>query len=256
MPLSLALHHNLLYVLNAGGLVGGEDNVTGFFFADGKLLPLPDSTRPLSADNTGPAEVAFTRDGNNLIVTERLTNQIVTFIVGDDGRIIGDRPQVFNSAGVDPFGFAVSRNNKVFVSEANPTVSGGATTSSYSISDNGGLNVISAAVPTQQSGACWLTLTPDGHYVYTADAGSGTLSGFRVGFDGSLTLLESSGVAATVGSGSHPVDITTSSDGQFLFSLANGNGTLGAYQIGEDGSLKSLGFVSGIPTSAAGLAAQ
>ena len=255
MPLSLALHHNLLYVLNAGGLVGGEDNVTGFFFADGKLLPLPDSTRPLSAGDTGPAEVAFTRDGNSLIVTERLTNQIVTFNVGDDGRIIGSRPQVFNSAGVDPFGFVVNRNNQVFVSEANPSVSGGATASSYSISDNAGLKVISAAVPTHQSGACWLTLTPDGHYVYTANAGSGTLSGFRVRLDGSLTLLEN-GVAATVGSGSHPVDITTSADGQFLFSLANGNGTLGAYQIGEDGSLKSLGSVSGVPTSAAGLAAQ
>src|SRR6267142_195168 len=27
MPVSLALHHNLLYVLNAGGLVGGKDNI-------------------------------------------------------------------------------------------------------------------------------------------------------------------------------------------------------------------------------------
>ena len=256
MPLSLALHHNLLYVLNAGGLVGGEDNVTGFFFAEGRLLPLPDSTRPLSAANTGPAEVAFTRDGNTLIVAERLMNEIVTYNVGDDGKIIGDHPQVFNSAGVDPFGFVVNRNNQAFVSEANPSVSGGATASSYSISDNGGLKVVSAAVPTHQSGACWLTLTPDGQYVYTANAGSGTLSGFRVGSDGSLTLLESNGVAATVGSGSHPVDITTSSDGQFLFSLANGNGTLGTYQIGGDGSLKLLGSLSDIPTSAAGLAAQ
>lgn len=256
MPLSLALHHNLLYVLNAGGLVGGKDNVTGFFFADGRLLPLPDSTRALNADNTGPAEVAFTRDGNNLIVTERLTNQIVTFNVGDDGRIIGNQPQAFNSAGIDPFGFAVSRDNKVFVSEATPGVNNGSTASSYDISDNGDLNVVSAAVPTRQSAACWLTLTPDDRFAYTANAGSGTLSGFRVGFDGSVTLLEPNGVAATVGSGSHPVDMATSPDGQFLFSLANGNGTLGAYKIGEDGSLESLGSVSGIPTTAAGLAAQ
>jgi 6-phosphogluconolactonase len=256
MPLSLALHHNLLYVLNAGGLVGGKDNITGFFFVDGRLLPLPESTRSLSADNTGPAEVAFTRDGNNLIVTERLTNLIDTFNVGDDGGIIGNQPQIFKSSGIDPFGFAVSRKNQVFVSEADPGVTGAATASSYSISDQGDLKVISAAVATHQSGACWLALTPDDRFVYTANAGSGTLSSFRVGPDGSLNLLGTSGVAATIGSGTHPVDLAPSSNGRFLYSLANGNGTLGAFQIAEDGSLKSLGFVSGIPTSAAGLAVQ
>src|SRR5689334_19204925 len=41
MPVSLALRHNLLYVLNAGGLAGDSDNITGFIFADGKLVPLP-----------------------------------------------------------------------------------------------------------------------------------------------------------------------------------------------------------------------
>src|SRR5262249_60364658 len=40
MPLSLALRHNLLYVLNAGGLVGDKDNITAFTFADGKLVTL------------------------------------------------------------------------------------------------------------------------------------------------------------------------------------------------------------------------
>jgi 6-phosphogluconolactonase len=256
MPLSLALHHNVLYVVNAGGLVGGKDNITGFFFVGGRLLPLPESTRSLSADDTGPAEVAFTRDGNNLIVTERLTNLIDTFNVGDDGQIIGNQPQTFNSSGIDPFGFAVSRNNQVFVSEADPGVNDGSSASAYTISDRGDLNVISASVSTRQSAACWLTLTPDDRFVYTANAGSGTLSGFRVGLNGSLNLLEANGIAATIGSGSHPVDLAPSQDGQFLFSLANGNGTLGAFQIAEDGSLKLIGFANGIPTTAAGLAAQ
>src|SRR5436190_15263035 len=42
MPVSLALRHNLLYVLNAGGGVGDKDNITAFIFANGKLLALPD----------------------------------------------------------------------------------------------------------------------------------------------------------------------------------------------------------------------
>ncbi|HWX22534.1 MAG TPA: beta-propeller fold lactonase family protein [Candidatus Binatia bacterium] len=52
MPVSLALGHNLLYVLNAGGGAGDKDNLTAFIFANGKLLALPGSTQALSADNT------------------------------------------------------------------------------------------------------------------------------------------------------------------------------------------------------------
>jgi 6-phosphogluconolactonase (cycloisomerase 2 family) len=249
MPVSLALHHNLLYVVNAGGLAGGQDNITGFFFVDGRLVALPGSTRALSADNTGPAEVAFTHDGNTLIVTERLTNLIDTFTVGDDGQTAIH--QTFASAGADPFGFSVGHQDRIFVSEATAS-----TASSYSVSDDGNLNVISASVPTKQHAACWLTLTPDEHYAYTANAASGTLSGFSVAPNGSLHLLEPDGVAAVIGNGSHPVDMAPSTDGHILFSLANGNGTLNAFSIAADGSLKSLGAASGIPASASGLAAQ
>lgn len=74
MPVSLALHYNLLCVLNAGD----KDNITAFIFADEKLLALPNSTRTLSGDNTGPAQISFTPDGDQLVVTERLTNLIHT----------------------------------------------------------------------------------------------------------------------------------------------------------------------------------
>jgi len=53
--------------------VGDKDNITGFIFADGNLVPLPGSTHALSADNTGPAQVSFSQQGDALIVTERLT---------------------------------------------------------------------------------------------------------------------------------------------------------------------------------------
>jgi 6-phosphogluconolactonase (cycloisomerase 2 family) len=249
MPLSLALQHNLLYVLNAGGLVGGTDNITGFLFVDGQLVALPGSTRALSGTNTGPAQVAFTRDGNTLIVTERLSNLIDTFTIGDD-----DRPgvhQTSSSSGADPFGLAVGRQDHIFVSEATAS-----TASSYSVSDDGTLGVISASVPTEQQAACWLTLTPDERFAYTANAASGTLSGFTVAPDGSLHLLEANGIAAVIGSGSHPVDMAPSADGRFLFSLANGNGTLNAFRVKEDGSLEPLGVANNIPASAAGLAVQ
>jgi|ERR1051326_2164476 6-phosphogluconolactonase (cycloisomerase 2 family) len=248
-PVSLALRHNLLYVLNAGGGVGDKDNITAFIFADGKLLALPDSTRTLSGDNTGPAQVSFTRDGDTLVVTERVTGLIDTFRVEDDG--LADGLKTFQSIGTTPFGFDVSREDRLFVSEA-----GSGSASSYTVSGDGNLAVISGAVPTKQTAACWLLTSHDGRFIYTANAGSGSISGFRVGHNGSLELLDEDGRTALTGDGSHPVDMAQSHDGRFLYSLANGNGTLHAFKVKPNGSLEPRMVLSGIPTSAAGLAGQ
>jgi 6-phosphogluconolactonase (cycloisomerase 2 family) len=249
MPVSLALRHNLLYVLNAGGLVGDKDNITGFIFVDGNLVPLPGSTHALSADNTGPAQVSFSREGDALIVTERLTSLIDTFVVGEDG--LATDAKSFHSVGATPFGFDVGRENRLFVSEAP-----GSTASSYQISEDGDLAVISGSVPTHQAAACWLLTARDGRFIYTANAGSGTISGFGVDHDGSLHLLDQNGVTGSTGSGSHPTDMVQSRDGRFLYSLNNGNGTISAFATGPNGSLSELMTISGLPTSAAGLAGR
>jgi 6-phosphogluconolactonase (cycloisomerase 2 family) len=249
MPLSLALRHNLLYVLNAGGLLGDKDNITAFIFANGRLVPLPDSTRSLSSDNTGPAQVSFTPEGDALIVTERLTSLIDTFAVGEDG--LATDAKAFQSAGPTPFGFDVGRENRLFVSEAP-----GSAASSYQISEDCDLAVISGSVPTHQAAACWLLTARNGRFIYTANAGTGTISGFAVDHDGSLHLLDQNGVTGTTGSGSHPTDMVESRDGRFLYSLNNGNGTISAFATRSNGSLSPLMTVSGIPTSAAGLAGR
>jgi 6-phosphogluconolactonase (cycloisomerase 2 family) len=246
-PVSLALRHNLLYVLNAGGGAGGKDNVTAFILAQGKLIALPDSTRELSGDNTGPAQVSFTRDGDALIVTERLTSLIDTFAVGNDG--MAEDHKTFQSIGTTPFGFDTGREDRLFVSEA---ATGSA--SSYTISEDGDLSVISGAVSTKQAAPCWVLTSHDGRFIYTANAGSGSVSGFRAGAHGSLTLLDVDGRTAVTGAGSHPVDMAQSHDGRFLYVLANGNGTLNGFKVGPNGSLTPLNAVPGIPTSAAGLA--
>jgi 6-phosphogluconolactonase (cycloisomerase 2 family) len=247
MPVSLALRHNLLYVLNAGGGAGDKDNIVAFVFADGKLLPLPNSARLLSGDNTGPAQVSFTSDGDRLIVTERLTNLIDTYAVDGDG-VAGTRT-TSPSAGMTPFGFDVGRHDRLFVSEA---ATGSA--SSYTVSATGELQVISGAVPTQQSAPCWLLTSHNERFVYTANAGSGSISGFHVGHDGSLELLNADGRTAVTGDGSHPVDMAQSHDGRFLYNLANGDGTLHGFKVKENGSLEPVMVLNGIPTSAAGLA--
>ncbi len=249
MPLSLALHRNLLYVLNAGGLVGDKDNITGFIFTNGRLVPLPGSGRSLSGDNTGPAQVSFSREGDALIVTERLTNLIDTFALDEDG--LATDIKTFQSVGATPFGFDIGREDRLFVSEADAS-----TVSSYQISEDGELAVISGAVPTHQAAACWLLTARNGRFIYTANAGSGSISGFGVGHDGSLHLLDQDGVTGLTGSGSHPTDMVQSRNGRFLYSLNNGNGSISAFATRPNGSLSPLMTVSGLPTTAAGLAGR
>lgn len=254
LPLSLTLRHHLLYVLNAGGTVGDKDNIAGFLFLHGKLVALSGSTHALSGDNTGPAQVSFTDDGDALVVTERNTNLIDTFGLDDDGRVTSHK--LFQSAGLTPFGFAVGRRDRIFVSEAGGGAANASSASAYSISGDGDLEVLSAAVPTEQTAACWLITSHDGRFAYTANAGSGTISGFRISPEGGLQLISPGGITAVTGASSHPVDMTLSRDGRFFYSLANGNGTLGAFRTKPDGSLEPLSVVSGIPTSAAGLAGR
>ncbi len=107
MPVSLALRNNLLYVVNAGGTVGGTDNITAFTFADGRLSALAQSTRPVSGAFTTPTDAVFTQDGKVLIVTERDTTNIDTYTIASDG--LATSHQIFLSPGPQPFGFAVSR---------------------------------------------------------------------------------------------------------------------------------------------------
>ena len=89
-PISLTVHDDLLYVLNAGGAAGDSDNITGFRLDDdGHLAPIAGSTRPLSAASTGPAQIQFESEGRVLVVTEKATSRIDTYTVDEVGLATG-----------------------------------------------------------------------------------------------------------------------------------------------------------------------
>jgi len=189
-PISLALHRNSLFVLNAGGQVGDTDNVAGFVFFGGRLYPMPESTRALSADNTNPAQVGFSSDGEALIVTEKDTGVIDIFNVDNDGAI--DAVKHFESSGQTPFGFAV-RGHDLIVTEAFGGAPDASAASSYELDRDGNLEVISPTVHTTETSACWVVVTGSGRFAYAANTGSGTISGYRLETDGALTLLNADG---------------------------------------------------------------
>ncbi len=245
-PVSVTLKGNLVYVVNAG-----SSNVSGFYLNQytGKLKPLPNSTRSLSATTTAPAQVSFSPGGQFVVVTEKATNTIATFPVNDYGYL--GKPVFNKSAGVTPFGFTFSRGN-LFVSEANGGAVNGSSLSSYDLTRSGAVKAISPVVRTEQTAACWVLVTRNGKFAYVTNTGSGTISSYRVGAKGQLSLLNS--VSANTGAGSGPLDLAFSNDNKELYVLSGGtSGQIGGFEVKPDGSLKPKAGADGVPASATGL---
>jgi len=251
-PISLALHDDLLYVLNEGG----TPNITGFEVEeDGTLTPLAGSTQPLIGGVAGdPAQIGFSRDGDLLVVTEKSANRINTYTINDDG--LPSAPIDNASNGMTPFGFAFNNAGTLVVSEAFGGALNQSAASSYSAPDNGILSVISGSVPNSQTANCWVVITNDGKFAFVSNTGSGTISSYRIGADnGSLTLLNP--VAATTGMGSAPIDMTLSVNSRFLFVLLGGTQSVASFRIGGGNeSLTPVDTAGGLPFGAQGIAAK
>lgn len=250
-PTSLSVHGDVLYVLNTGG----SGNITAFTIdRNGQLQPLAGSTRPLSGAATAPAQVEFAPDGKLLVVTERATNKIDTYTIGSNGLASG--PTVQNSVGTTPFGFAFDRRGRLVVSEAFGGAVNKSALSSYRVAESGALSVVSPSVGTQQTAACWVVITGNGRYAYTTNTGSGSITGYRIGTDGRLTLLDADSQTAVTGAGSAPTDAALSRNSRYLYVLNSGAQTIGILRVGAQGGLTSLGSIGGLPTGVVGLAAR
>ena len=243
-PVSLTTYKDVLYVLNAGG----SGNISGFSIGvDGSLSPLAGSTQPVSNGGVGTApglaQIAFSSDGSTLVVTEKSTSLIDTYPVVDG---IAGAPTTHPSSSAVPFGFAFDRHGHAIVSEASGSVS------SYQV-DGNGFSVISPSIVNGQVAACWIAISKNGKFAYTTNAGSGTISSYQLGEDGSLTLLNAT--AGSTGAGSTPVDMAFSHNGMYLYALGAASHTVTIFQMGADGSLTVIGSTS-VPVGVAGLAAH
>lgn len=248
-PVSVTIDRDLVYVLNAG-----SDSIAGFIMDwTGKLQALSGSEQGLSGSGVGAAQIQFSRDGRTLIVTEKASNRIVTFVLNRAGLPV-DR-KITDSPGQTPFGFALGRGRQVLISEAAGGAANASTVSSFRIQRNGVLEVLDPSVATQQSAACWVAVSPDTRFAYTTNTGSGTVSGFRILRNGELKLLRSDGISGNTGAGSAPIDMTFSDRGRLLHVLNSGNQTITTFLVSHSGRLHTLGSAAGLPVGANGLVA-
>lgn len=246
MPNSVAIRNGLVYVLNAGG----SGNIAGFVLTEqGALESIAGSSQPTSRPGAGAAQISFTRDGFHVVVTERMTNSIVTYPVSRTG--VAGAGTVNASSGVTPFGFGVDNRGNVVVSNATGGMAGAGSLSSYRVRDLGTLEVRAAQVADFQSAPCWVAISTDSRFAYTTNAASRTVSGYAIGAMGQLTLLDASGVTAST-SGA-PTDVAATAG--YLYVLSQAAGNIDAFAIGASGSLQPIAGATGMPSGANGIAA-
>ncbi|MEO7084764.1 MAG: beta-propeller fold lactonase family protein [Gemmatimonadaceae bacterium] len=247
-PISVASHDNLLYVVNTDG----AGNIAGLRVRhDGSLVAIPGSSRPLSAAGSGPAEVSFDPSGSWLVVTEKNTNMIDTWRVGDEGFA---RDRVVNvSAGMTPFGFTFTSRGVLAVTEAFGGAVDASAVSTYTINRNGTLSAITKSAPTTETAACWIAATNNGKFVYAANTGSASVTGYDVR-DGRLSILNADG--KTGNAGTTPIDVAMTQNSQVLYGLNAGAHTISIFGVSQsNGGLSANGSVT-VPAGAVGLAAK
>jgi len=244
-PVSVAASEHVLYVLNAGS------NDIGIFRIgeNGTLSSI--GTRGLSAGAAGGAAIRVSRDGRVLAVTERVSNTIDGFVIGHDGSLGEPITSASNAAG--PFGFDYTPRGELVVSDA-----GSAATSAYFQGRRGRITAVGGAVSNDgQAAPCWAIVDAAGRFAYIANAGSGSISGYAIQPNGSLTLITPGGRTGDLGAGGAPLDLDLSRGGRFLYALDNGTGTVAGFAVNHDGSLTALPKTPGLAANAGfmGLAA-
>ncbi|MFJ8023740.1 lactonase family protein [Streptomyces sp. NPDC096311] len=240
-PVSIAVHDNRVYVLNA--LDGGT--VQGFVRVGDRLAAVPSWNPGLGLDPAAtpqfthtPGEIAFTPDGTRLIVTTKAaTNSIAVFPLDRSGAPAA-APVVNSLPGTVPFGFVFDAAGRLQVTEAGTNA-----VATFAVARNGKVTPVGSPIATGQAATCWIVR--DGRHLYTSNAGSNSLSGFRTGHRHSLVPL---GNTATDGG---TVDAAVSSDGRYLYAQTGAKGIVDEFRVNRDGSLTAIGSVT-VPDSVGG----
>jgi 6-phosphogluconolactonase len=251
-PVSLALREDTLYVLNGGN----PNEITGFTItAQDTLVPIPNSTRALSAAATKPAQIAFSPSGQILAVTEATTDLVDWFTL-DPSTDVSLTFQSMPASSPTPFGVLFRGANHIYVAQAEDGLVDMGSVSSYGIRQSS--LVPENTVDSTESGTSGIVMTPSKRYVYASNVESGTITGYDVGPQGALSLLDPTGVSATAGAA--PLDLAITRNSSFLYALNTGDGTISGWHVdAPTGALTAVQTppVGGLPTAgAAGLVAR
>lgn len=226
-PNSITVRGNLVYVLN------GHDkgSIQGFLRVGGHLARIPTWKRSLGLSDEGsaPAQVAFAPDGSKLVVTTSGNgSNIDVFPLGPLGPAA--KPVVYTKPAAGPFGFTFDSRGRIVATEGGTNSVG-----TFAIARSGKITQVDEAA-TGQSATCWVVR--NGDLLYVSNAGSGTLSRYRI--DSKGTLKEEGKTATDAGT----TDSAISSDGHDLYVQTGAQGNVDEFRTNNDGSLTRIGSVT------------
>ncbi|MGX8833381.1 lactonase family protein [Amedibacillus sp. YH-ame6] len=228
MPNSLSIYQDILYVSNRGD-DQHPSNISGFQVdCHGRMHKLYNATYALSSPSAKPSCVVFSTKADYLIVSELSSNQFMVFPVHCDGTL--GRGVVNASNGAGPFGSLFLRNGVFVVSEA-----GAASLSTYHITNCLQLHAIAKSIPNQQKATCWVSVDIKEQYAYTSNAGTDTISIYRIDQMGNVNLIKN--VLSDPNGRAAPLDSTTPCDGKNLYVLNGNEGTISVFEIRKNGDL-------------------
>jgi len=231
-PVSVTVHGNLVYVLNA--LNGGS--VQGYRVAGGRLHHIAGSGRLLHLDPTAtpqfvntPGQVAFSPDGSQLIVTTKANgSNIDVFGVHANGRLSAS-PVVNSEPSTVPFAVTFDPAGDLVVSEAGTNA-----LATFTLNSDGTVTLLHR-VGTGQSATCWVVSVH--RHLFASNTGSGNVTRYASGPAGQLTLLGQT----TTDPGT--VDAAAGPHGRYLYVQTGGNGIVDEFRI-QHGGLTEIGSVA------------
>jgi 6-phosphogluconolactonase (cycloisomerase 2 family) len=233
-PTSLAVHGDLVYVLDAGG----QGFVSGYRVAGDTLEPIAGSTRTLLLGNTtppfflsSPAQIGFTPNGQHLIVTTKTHSTVDVFSIADG--VPSAAPVKNPEAGV-PFAFVFNSAEQMVL-----VLAGTGSLEAFTVNADDTITPAGAPVSDGQVAACWVT--PAHGFDYVSNTGSNDVSQFQSTSNGTVALVNP--VAASNIPGAIDSD---SAGGAYLYVQAGLSGSVHVFRIGPDGSL-TLVQVAAVP---------
>lgn len=254
-PISVTVFGTLVYVVNEGDQTSDDpflkyDTISGFRFINGgELVPIPNSTRILTQSGpTAPAQIGFNKSGSVLLITEKATDTLTTFVVQEDGTP-AKNPLRRPSAVPTPFGFEFGDRDYVFITEANGGAAG--VTASYRVDRETGEVSSLVDLIDQGDATCWTVLSNDQTIGYSVNTGSGTVSLYRINFNGTLDSFFRN-PRRQVETGQGPRDAVLTQNNEFFYTLNNTDGEIRAFRVRRNGSLRPQGTVP-VPGSVTGL---
>lgn len=227
-PTSIAVHGDTAYVLNAGGdgsVAGFRLTPFGLIPLPGstRSLGLGNTTPPVFI--SAPAQAVISPDGEHLVVTTKNHNTILTYALNAAGRIVSGAT-TNPSANAVPFAAVFDGSGDLLVTEAGNSSltdyrlaadgtltargsvqdgqaalcwiqgaggyfyganAGSASISAFSVGAGGQVGLVNPTAANTNAGP--IDMTESGGFLYVQNSAAGTVTGYHVNADSSLTLV-------------------------------------------------------------------